>query len=172
MMMISCPERFTDPIQANRVKNKLGLLEPASTSVQQSCKFVANMRTPKATELQCSWSVFLGKHRDVDYKPNPKLSKSLSLGKCTENLQVNSQQLKKGVFSKGVLAEIVCNVIFPLLGCAQRLHESSARRSLVQSFGWCGDGPKSEKILNCRIGARRVQCRGGSAVHSALQGSA
>ena len=47
------------------------------------------------------------------------------------------QQLKKGVFSKGVLAEIACNNVLPLLGCAQRLHKSSARRRLVQNFAWC-----------------------------------
>ena len=84
-----------------------------------------------------------------------------------------NQQLKKGVFSKGVLAEIACNVIFPLRGCAQGLHDSSARRCLVQNVGCCdSNAPQGTKILNCRIGTRRAQCRGGSAVHSALQGSA
>ena len=83
------------------------------------------------------------------------------------------QQLKKGIFSKGVLAEIACNVILPSLGCSQRVHESSAKRCLVQNVGCCdANAPQGTKILDHRIGARRAQCRGGSAVHSALQGSA
>ena len=61
------------------------------------------------------------------------------------------------LFFRVLLAEIACNVIFPLLGCTQRLHESLARRC------------ENPKLQN---GTRRVQCRGVSAVHSALQGSA
>ena len=56
-----------------------------------------------------------------------------------------SQQMKEGVFSKGALAEIACNVVFPLLACAQRLHEISARRWLVQNFGWSDNGPQGAK---------------------------
>ena len=66
----------------------------------------------------------------------------------------NSASEKK-VFSKGVLSEIACNVIFLLLGCAQRLHEGSAKRFLVQIFGWRDNWPQGAKILNCRTGTRK-----------------
>ena len=77
---------------------------------------------------------------------------------------------EKGVLSKGVLAEIACNVILPLLGRAQMLCESSARRCLFKDFGWCDNGPQGAKILNCRSGMRGVHCEGG--LQCTLQGSA
>ena len=72
-----------------------------------------------------------------------------------------SQQLKKGVFSQGFFAEIACNVIFPLLGCAQRLHESSAKRCLVQNFGWCDSGPRGAKILTAELERGECSAEGG-----------
>ena len=115
-------------------------------------------------DKNCLAAIFAPRHQGVSFGP---------LGSEFLALRVTSQQLKKGVFSKGVLAEIACNVIFPLRSCAQRLHDSSARRCLVQNVGCCdANAPQGTKILSCRIGTRRAQCRGGSAVHSALQGSA
>ena len=77
-----------------------------------------------------------------------------------------SSSWKKGYLAKSFLQKAPAMLISPLIGCAQRLHESSARRWLVQSFGlwkWA----TRWKIPNCRTGMRTVQCRGGG-VCSAL----
>ena len=63
-------------------------------------------------------------------------------------------------------------LLFHCLVVRMGLHESSARRWLVQNFGWCDSRPQGAKTPNCRIGTRRVQCGGESATRSAIQGSA
>ena len=86
---------------------------------------------------------------------------------------IQSAAEKKGYLAKGFLQKLLPMLFFYCLVVhRERLLDSSAKRCLVQNFGWCDNGPQGAKTLNSRIGMRRLQCRGGSAVHSALQGSA